>query len=378
MAVGVQQQQRRDTEANWVTSGKVLAAGEIGYATDSHIIKLGDGVNTWDNLTIPYDGRYLPIGGTAANSEMLDGISSGGFLLVGDASTTPTADKVVKRDGSGRAKVVAGTASDDVVNVSQLSLEVVSRSVTATFTLALTDAGKLISCSNTTYSGTLNCNIPLNSSVAFPVGSWVDVATTNKGPTTIVPAGGVTYIGPTALFGGGSYLRLLKTATDTWQAINVYQTPGPLLRRKIKTGSDNSLAVGFTKLRLDGADSGTALYSNNADTLGTNEQWSSADNYKCYCRRSGWYDLTAQITVAQGVAGRIYVKLYINNVLQNFGQGFAKNSQLDIGASVTANAPLNVGDYVEVYGFTEISGTVTISETTDSHSVFEWAWRRPL
>src|SRR5688500_5684065 len=115
MAVGVEQKQRRDTEANWVTSGKILSEGEIGYATDSHIIKLGDGVNTWDNLDIPYDGRYLPITGKAADSEMLDGISSGGFLLVGDASTTATADKVIKRDGSGRAKVVAGSASDDVV-----------------------------------------------------------------------------------------------------------------------------------------------------------------------------------------------------------------------------------------------------------------------
>ena len=53
MAVGVQQQQRRDTEANWVTSGKILANGEIGFATDSKIIKMGDGVNTWENLKIP-------------------------------------------------------------------------------------------------------------------------------------------------------------------------------------------------------------------------------------------------------------------------------------------------------------------------------------
>lgn len=383
MSVGVQQQQRRDSESNWVTSGKILAAGEIGFATDSKIIKLGDGVNTWENLDIPYDGRYLPIGGKAADSEMLDGISSGGFLLVGDASTTATADKVIKRDGAGRGKVVAGATGEDIVNYDQLYTvskeNLISRTVTAAFTLALTDNGKTILANNSssTYT-TFAANIPANSSVPFPVGSTVKIVTIGKGPITLTPLGAASLTGPTAIPGGVSSVTVTKTATDAWVVIDVNYSPGPVLRRKIKTGSDNTLAVGFTKLRLDGSDSGTALFSNNADTLGANEQWSSADNFKCYCRRAGWYDVTAQITVAQGIAGRIYVKLYINNILQNFGQGTAKNSQLDIGSSVTANVPLNVGDYVEVYGFQEVGGTVTISETTDSHSAFEWAWRRPL
>lgn len=43
-------QQRRGTSAQWNSANPVLAAGEIGFETDTNQFKMGDGVNTWTNL----------------------------------------------------------------------------------------------------------------------------------------------------------------------------------------------------------------------------------------------------------------------------------------------------------------------------------------
>lgn len=384
MAVGVQQQQRRATEAAWISSGKVLAAGEIGYATDSHVIKIGDGVNTWGSLGIPYDSRYLAIGGKAADSEMLDGISSGGFLLVGDAQFAATPDKVVLRDESGRAKVATGVSTDDIVNYDQMiaahvvtKQNLISRTVTAAFTLALTDIGKTILVSNSSYTS-FAANIPLNSSVPFPTGSTVTLITTDKGPTTLTPAGGVTLTGPTALPGGVSSVTLVKTGTDAWLVWDIRYSPGPILRRHIKTGATNTLVSGsFTKVRLDGSDS--ASFTLNTDTLGTNEQYnSSTDLYKANCRRAGWYDVTAQASIPEVAGSRIYIQVGVNGVSQEFGAGTPRNGTADTSVRVTGLLPLNVGDYVEISVYQETGSSNTIGETVYSHSRFEWAWRRPL
>ena len=359
----------------------ILAFGEIGYATDSHIIKIGDGVNTWDNLTIPYDGRYLPIGGKAADSETLDGISAGGFVLVGDASTTATADKIAKRDGDARLKAAPGVASDDVVNVSQLTSANVSRVVTAAFTLAVGDVGKTVIVNNSSYTS-FALNIPTNASVAIPVGSFVDFLVGDKGATVITPAGGVTAFGYLTMYGGGTTFRLVKSATDGWLVVNVCYSPGPILRRKIKTGSDNNIASGsFVKMRLDGANSGgpTGLYTNNADTLGANEQYNSAtDLYKCYVRRSGWYDVGAQINMSASAGSRMYVQGRVNNVEQALGGGAARGGNPEITAAFQTELPLNLGDYIEIWGYQDGVSNNSPGDANYAHSIFEWAWRRPL
>ena len=44
-------QQRRGTEAQWTSANPVLAAGEIGFETDTNQFKIGDGVNVWADLS---------------------------------------------------------------------------------------------------------------------------------------------------------------------------------------------------------------------------------------------------------------------------------------------------------------------------------------
>ena len=44
-------QQRRGTAAQWTSADPILAAGEIGFESDTNQFKIGDGINHWDDLS---------------------------------------------------------------------------------------------------------------------------------------------------------------------------------------------------------------------------------------------------------------------------------------------------------------------------------------
>jgi hypothetical protein len=46
--------QRRGTAAEWAALNPVLGDGEIGFERDTKIIRVGDGITPWNNLTLPY------------------------------------------------------------------------------------------------------------------------------------------------------------------------------------------------------------------------------------------------------------------------------------------------------------------------------------
>lgn len=85
-----------------------------------------------------------------------------------------------------------------------------------TYTLVLTDAGKMVTMTNAS-GNTLT--VPPNSSVAFPVNTRLDIIQYGAGQTTIAAGSGVT------IYSSGSKLKLTgqysgaslwKKATDTW------------------------------------------------------------------------------------------------------------------------------------------------------------------
>ena len=47
-------QQRRGTAADWASENPILAVGEIGFETDTLVLKCGDGTTPWNDLTSPY------------------------------------------------------------------------------------------------------------------------------------------------------------------------------------------------------------------------------------------------------------------------------------------------------------------------------------
>lgn len=50
---------RRGTSAQWAAANPVMRLGEIGYETDTHLLKAGDGVNAYNDL--PYVSAQFPV-----------------------------------------------------------------------------------------------------------------------------------------------------------------------------------------------------------------------------------------------------------------------------------------------------------------------------
>lgn len=85
----------------------------------------------------------------------------------------------------------------------------------ASYTLVLGDASKLVTLSN---GSGITLTIPANSSVAYPVGTKIDLAQLGAGQVTVAGAGGVTVNAtPTLKFRAQySAATCIKTGTDTW------------------------------------------------------------------------------------------------------------------------------------------------------------------
>jgi hypothetical protein len=87
------------------------------------------------------------------------------------------------------------------------------------YTLVLTDAGKTIEMTKATVS---TLTVPLNSSVAFPVGTRIDILQVGAGQVTVAAATGavtINYKGGLKISGQWAAATLIKRATDTWVLI---------------------------------------------------------------------------------------------------------------------------------------------------------------
>lgn len=110
-----------------------------------------------------------------------------------------------------------GAASLDAnnkVEAGQTSSRIVS--VTASKTLALTDAGTLQQVNSTS---NLTITIPANDSVAFPTGTEIELVRWNTGTVTIAAASGVTLVSANSkvkIATRYSCACLKKIATNTW------------------------------------------------------------------------------------------------------------------------------------------------------------------
>jgi hypothetical protein len=130
-------QNRRDTAANWTSNNPTLAAGEIGYETDTAKYKIGTGSTAWTSLAYAYTaGAAGPTGPTGATgSTGLNGATgptgaAGGGISGFDAQTGTTYTLVA---GDVNKLVTASNASgititvppsvysaNDVINVQQI------------------------------------------------------------------------------------------------------------------------------------------------------------------------------------------------------------------------------------------------------------------
>jgi hypothetical protein len=105
-----------------------------------------------------------------------------------------------------------GTGSD--WTLVRTGVRAINAQTGTSYTLALTDVGKLVTLSN---AAAVTLTVPTNATVAFPVGTEIDLAQLGAGQVTVAGAG-VTINGSPGLKIAAQYgaATLLKLATDTW------------------------------------------------------------------------------------------------------------------------------------------------------------------
>jgi hypothetical protein len=175
MAVVTQIQVRRGTASSWTSANPTLAAGEWGFETDTGKVKIGDGTTAWTALS--YTG-------------------------VGDVTLTGTQTLTNK------------TLTDPKINLA-------FDAETASYTAVLANNGQVVTMDN----GSANTfSIPTNASVAFPIGTQINVLQIGAGQTTIqAVTSGTTTIQSTGATAAQPKLRVrysaatcLKAGTDLW------------------------------------------------------------------------------------------------------------------------------------------------------------------
>jgi len=180
-----------------ITDAGTAAAKNTG--TSGNNVPLLDGANTWSAAQI-----FAAISST--------GITEGGVTL---ASKYQAAGSYAAATHTHAIADVTGLQA--ALDAKELLGEVAGvNTQTASYTLVLGDKGKVVEMNNASAN---NLTIPLNSSVAFPVNTRVDISQIGAGQTTIVATGGVTIRQrETKLKLAGQYAgaSLYKRATDEW------------------------------------------------------------------------------------------------------------------------------------------------------------------
>ena len=205
-------QVKRGSASSWTSANTVLAAGEIGFETDTKKMKVGDGSTAWTSLG--YATTDGDITGVTAGTGLTGGGNSGAVTLSVD-STIATL--------TGSQTLTNKTLTSPEINDPKLNLTLNAQTGT-TYTFVLADNGKLVTASNAsaqTYS------IPTNASVAFPVGAQINIIQIGAGQVTInAVTSGTTTVASTGATAAAPKLRvqyssatLIKAATDLWYVV---------------------------------------------------------------------------------------------------------------------------------------------------------------
>jgi hypothetical protein len=186
------------------TTADIASSTDKRYVTDAQLVVVGNtsGTNTGDNAT---NSQYS---GLAASKED-----------VANKSTSVTTDQASNTKYPS-VKAVYDWAVGLFATIANLALKtdklVVANRQTASYTLVLSDADKLVEMN---VGSANNLTVPLNSSVAFSTGTQILLAQYGSGQTTIVATSGVTIRsngGKLKLNVQYSGATLIKIDTDEW------------------------------------------------------------------------------------------------------------------------------------------------------------------
>ena len=181
---------------------------------DTDLVK--DGASAIRTLGSAIDTTVFNNAGAAVAKSTID---AKGDLLVG------TADNTVGRLAVGTDGFILQADSGAATGLAySAGIPVVLNAQTATYTVVLGDAYKLVTMSNAAAN---DFQIPTNANVAFPVGTVINVIQIGAGTTTIkAVTSGTTTISSTGATATAPELRVqfsaascIKVATDTWYVV---------------------------------------------------------------------------------------------------------------------------------------------------------------
>jgi hypothetical protein len=195
------------------TTADIASSTDKRYVTDAQLVVVGNtsGTNTGDNATnSQYSGLATSKQDTLVSGTNIKTINSTSLLGSGNVAVEPTITATTSADYYRGDKTFAtlnktavalgnvdntSDANKPVSTATQTALDaktnklIVTNRQTASYTLVLGDADKLVEINNASAN---NLTVPLNSSVAFATGTQILLAQYGAGQTTIVATSGVT------------------------------------------------------------------------------------------------------------------------------------------------------------------------------------------
>lgn len=176
------------------------------------------------NAQMPTYTNHVVLLGTGAAGLGATAVGATNTLLHGNTGADPSYSAVVNADIT-NATIDLTTKVTGVLPAANVGLgRTINSQIGTSYTLVLSDgsaagANTLITMGN---AGATTVTVPTNASVAFPVGTQVDVMQVGAGKVTFSPAGGVTLNSKSAnLSISAQYVgvSLIKTATNTWELL---------------------------------------------------------------------------------------------------------------------------------------------------------------
>jgi hypothetical protein len=229
MPVVTQIQVRRGTAAQWTSTNPTLAAGEFGFETDTNKLKCGNGSTAWASL--PYLNNDGDITGVTAGTGISGGGTSGTVTVSIDTSVTAdltTAQTLTNKNLTSGTNTFPSTlatltGAETLTNktLTDPKINLAFDAETASYTAVLANNGQVVTMNNASAN---TFSIPTNASVAFPIGTQINVLQIGAGQTTIqAVTSGTTTIQSTGATAAAPKLRVrysaatcLKAGTDLW------------------------------------------------------------------------------------------------------------------------------------------------------------------